>query len=246
MKMNLKPVFRYGMKNYLSGYGVFLAIMAVIMLCFMVAAGKAAVHVEGMSSFSGMGLISAVCVFVVGVASPREDIRLCLQLGVSRRTALAGIWLASSAAALALAAGGELLTLLGGWLCRGMENVFVMDLYQMIWLDGETMGPGGHVLSILVNTFVFLAAYAVGMFFSFGFWRLSRKLSIVAAALSIPLVLNGVPWLLYWLGVDLAPFEDWLLKSGFNAVITAAAAAAVFMAANARLLARAAIKEAAA
>ena len=195
MKMNFKPVFRQELRNMLLGCAPFFGAMVVITFGSLLLAGRVSSEI----TFSGYGITAAICLFVFGVVQPRPCLRLCAQLGISRRTAFLGNLAATALTALALAVGGEALLAAGRAL--GGSNVFFADLYQLFYVNASVeaqvaLSFGQHLSSILLNTLLALMCYCGGMFFTYLFWRLNKFWTVVAA-LAIPVVLNLVPWLIY-------------------------------------------------
>jgi uncharacterized membrane protein (DUF485 family) len=88
--MNLYPAFRYRFGNAVRGAGIFTGIMVAIVIlviggiCY---ASWNGARVSG--NFSAFGLSAAIAVFVTGICTIREDLRLMLQNGVGRRTVFA-------------------------------------------------------------------------------------------------------------------------------------------------------------
>jgi len=219
MKMNLKPAYRYQFKNFLKGSAVFYIIMAFIITAFMVLS----VNIGENSSinFGGYGLSVAIYMFVVGIVYIRSDLRLCLQFGISRRTAFLSELLSLLSISVILSIAGELVTASAQAVASGKPNVFVFDFYQLIYLGTDRVSPtfGQHIMSAFTNTSLFCSVCIVGMFFSLLFWRLNKFWTIVVA-ISIPFALNGIPYLLVKLGVNLNPLVKWIASSPFCFILT--------------------------
>ncbi len=212
MKMNLKPAFSYQFPNILKGTAVFYLAIAVISSVIMVS--SMSISEQSTVSFSAFGFAAAVCLFVMGVTNIRSDLRLCLQFGVSRRTAFVSELLSTVCVSVVLSAAGELMTGISQVLTAGNARYFTADLYQFLFLGAHkmTLSFSQHVQSAMVNAGIMVAFCLAGMFFSLLFWRLNRLWTVVAA-ISIPLLINGVPILVYKSGVDLRPFFRWLISS---------------------------------
>lgn len=195
MNMRLKPALNYELRNMLLSSASFFAVIVVIVIVSVFATG-----INGSSvSFNGYCVASTICLFVFGIVEPRSCLRLCAQLGVSRRSAFIGNLAAAVATALALAVAGEFLLALGRFISGG--KLFIADLYQIIYLgDWDTAGAPltavQHLMSIVFNTLLMISAYCGGMFLSCLFWRLN-KIWTVVTAVSIPVLLNLIPLLIY-------------------------------------------------
>ncbi len=219
MNMNFKPAFQYELKNMLLGSATFFAAIVVLIAITVVASTRGSANV----SFSGYCISSTICLFVFGVVEPRPCLRLCAQLGVSRRTAFLCNIAAAIVAAFFLAVAGELLLSAGRLASRG--ELVIADLYQLIYLGGRYQVPLAlsfpqHLINILFNTLLSAAAYCGGMFFTYLFWRLNKVWTVVTA-ISIPVVLNVVPLLLSRsasITRAAASFFSWLGASVWNSL----------------------------
>lgn len=193
--------YRQLLREYGTALPVFIGVMLALMLLgFALSYGQG-----GEGTFSGMGLISAIFIFVAGVGGLRSDIRLCVQFGASRRTALLAEALAAVTASALLALAGELMNLLCGLLSAVLHTPMASaDLYAMVYLGGDTAAMnsfGAHAASALLVFVLLLAMFTFGAFFTLLFWNL-RGIGIVAGGISIPVVVNGVLWLLSLSGGD--------------------------------------------
>ena len=243
MKMSFKPAFRYQFMSFLKSAAVFYLIIAVITTAFLIVSVHFAA--DSSMSFTGNGISSAIFMFVVGIVYIRSDLRLCLQFGVSRRTAFISEILAVLSVSAILAVAGELLTGISQVIVLSNPNSFVGDIYQLIYMDAARVLPtfGQHILSALINTSMFFCACLIGMFFSLLFWRLSKLWTIVVA-IAIPFAINGVPILLVRLGLNLKPFVEWVASSPFCFALTSLAIATLAALIDWLLLRRANIKAA--
>ena len=219
MKTSFKSAFRYQFLSFLKSAAVFYLIIVVITTAFLIVS----VHFAADSStnFTGNGVSSAIFMFVVGIVYIRSDLRLCLQFGVSRRTAFISEILAVLSVSAVLAVAGELLTAIAQVVVLSNPNSFVGDVYQLIYMDAARalLTFGQHMFSALINTSMFFCASLIGMFFSLMFWRLSKLWTIVVA-IAIPFAINGVPILLVRLGLNFNPFMEWVASSPFCFALT--------------------------
>lgn len=200
MHMNFKPAFRYQFRDYFRGTGVFFLIMVVIFAASIILA----TYSYGNISISGFSMATAICLFILGIVTPRPNLRLCAQFGVSRRTAFTSLLLAVSADIVILSLAGELLLYVGQSVGTGIGNLFLGDLYQLIYLGAQPMSLSlsQHILSVLLNSCLILLLFICGMFFTFLFWRLNKVWTIIVA-IAIPLLFNLIPAFLYRLASSL-------------------------------------------
>jgi len=213
MNRGFKSAFRYQATDLLKSAAVFFAVMVAIVAAMII--GVLSIHINGnieiRSSFNGLGVASAICLFVFGISVPRSNLRLCTQLGVSRRSAFLSLLLSALSISVILAVAGELL--IGGMQLISFAHgrLTFSDLYQLIYVGGSSAALGfvQHISSALMITCLLLCCFAFGVFFSLLFWRLNKGWRIVVA-ISIPFLINGVPALLYRFGVDMKPLFVWL------------------------------------
>ncbi len=221
MTMHLKPILRYQLRDYLtSGAVLFLVNVLLVAGVFigLISFGPSDTEI----SLSSYGFTCAIFLFVFGIVVPRQSMRIGVQLGVCRRTTFLGSLLSTAIAALALAAAGELLLTLLQVMTASLPNLYVGDLYAMLYQDMAALTPGQHLISLLFSACLMLCCWTAGCFFTFLFWRLN-KIGCVIAGISIPVVLNGVPFLLYYYSRPLAPLVSFL-----NLLATRAAASPWF------------------
>jgi len=245
MNMNIKPAFRYQLGGYLRASAIFYLVMALLISAFVI--GTLSVSVNGDITLSFMGGSAALTVFmfVAGIVSIRSDVRLCLQYGVSRRTAFAAGLLAALCGSALLALATGLLVSLAQLLTVNQGNSVFADLYQMLYLgmDLRQLSLGQQLLSALLNVSLMMAACLLGMFFSLLFWRLNKICTIIVAV-AIPISLNLAPIALYRAGADLAPLSHWLLAAPSHLVLFILPPAALFGLIDWLLLRRANIRPA--
>lgn len=245
MKMNFKPALQYQFRSFFKGTVVIYLILVLVVAVSMFGTMYISTSATSTMSFTGYCVTAVIFLFVMGIVNIRNDLRLCIQYGVSRRTVFISELLSVMAASVILAVAGEALTGVAQILTANDHRFLVADLYQMIYLDTSniTLSLGQHVLSALVNTSLMFASCLMGIFFSLMFWRLNRTWSIIVGV-SIPILLNGVPILLSRAGVNLEPLLNWISSSPFNFVLFCLFLAALFVIINWLLLRRANIKEA--
>lgn len=205
MKINWKPAFQYQFFDFAKGAGAFYLIIAALVIFFSLFSSFSGVSTI---SISGFGVTAAICMFVFGITNPRSDLRLCVQFGISRRTAFLMQTLAILVISVLLAAAGELLNGLAQVITVNRPNLFFADLYQLIYLgaDKMTLTFHQHLLSILLNTGIMVVSFIGGTFFTFLFWRLNRAWTILAAILIPVLCCNVIPLTVHRLGVAFPAF----------------------------------------
>ncbi|MEA4969672.1 MAG: hypothetical protein VB051_03970 [Candidatus Pelethousia sp.] len=192
--MEIKGALRYDIKASLRSLGIFLLVMILVWLLNFILA----IMVSGNGSYSsGFDMAVGIYMFVAGIISVREDLRIFLQNGRGRPTVfLAQIIVALFAsAALAVACGllMSLFQLITIWLAPQLELTSLFGLFGG--------GGGAHGLAALPETIAFtffqcLPAFLFGMVISLIYYRLG-KLGKVAFSIAVPAVLFvGLPILI--------------------------------------------------
>jgi len=245
MNMKLKPAFRYQLGEYLRASAIFYLVIVVLVAAFVIGAFRFSVDPGITFNFMGGTVAMTIFMLVTGIVSIRSDVRLCLQYGISRRTAFVAELLAAACGSAMLAVATGLLISLAQLLVAANPNCVFADLYQMLYLDTglRQLSLGQHLFSALLNTILMVAACLTGMFFSLLFWRLNKVWTIIVA-IAIPISLNLAPIALYRAGVDLTPLADWLLAAPSHLLLLILLLAALFSLIDWLLLRRVNIKPA--
>lgn len=187
MNRNFKQSFLQVFTTNLKAVWVIYAVYLALIVWASVAAGA------GRSSIGGYAVILIGFYFIVGVAEPREDLRLLVQNGVARRTAFTALAAAEGAAVLLSAVVLEAVTAVAGLLVP--DSLAVMDLYQMFFAWGAPLSLSGHLLSALFTALLCAAFFFLGTFLALLFWRLEKGWMNVAAALvlaaAVKLIVDG-------------------------------------------------------
>ncbi len=232
--MNLVPAFKYRLFDSAKGAGVFLGVMTIVMSVLMCL--FTLVLRDGSTSFSAMTMAGSIFCFVLGIVVIRDDLRLCIQNGISRRTAFTASALVAILVSVLVSACGELLTALFQFLARSHENIYFNDLYQLLYMQGNTRTMP---LSEHIRAFVFMASSGValsfvGMFCSLVFFRLSKTWAVIVAVGAPLLLFAGIPLLLELPGVyaAVAPlfirFGTWVAQTPWNYVLMVCIVALLF------------------
>lgn len=243
MKMNLKPALRYQFGVFLKeAASVLLVVVTLFLVSFVVM-----ISIDsdsGSISFAGYGAMLAVFMFVIGIVNVRINLRLCMQFGVSRRTAFVSELLVILSAALILSIAGQIFMVLERAISSKM-NFKISELYQLIYLR-DAVGAltfSQRLQSLLVNTSLQLALCLFGMFFSLLFWRLNKIWTIVTVVAMV-FLLNGTPLVIFRAGLDVTPFFRWIAASPNNFVLFFMIFAVVFAVINWLLLRKVNVKPA--
>lgn len=229
--MNVLPSFRYRFADFLRGSAVFLSIYILITAGIAV---SCLTVVNGTVGFSGYEISTCITVFVFGIVNAREDLRLGIQNGISRRSVFYGTLFAAVLVTLLLAAVGEVLTTAMQALTAGTACMEVSGLYQMLFAadtDWISAPFGLHFASAVFIFSLLIGANLAGRFISLMFFRLNKLWTVIVAV--------GAPIFLFWIlplmlarsGIDFGAFFKALLftptrVSAFFLILAAVAAAA--------------------
>ena len=181
MSMNLKPAIRYQLREYLISCLVFWAINALLIgIGFLVLSLNLGSGDRSGYTYNGYGFACAIFFLVFGLILPRQAIRLCVQMGVSRRTTFLSLFLSALLPAVCLSLAGELLLSLAQFAADHTQfQLEFSDLFSMIYLkQGLPLTFLQHTASILFSAACMLACYSLGLFFTFLFWRLNKAATI--------------------------------------------------------------------
>ena len=242
----MKALIRYRYTDMMKGVAAFWGIMVLI-----VAVVACIETGEERISFSAYGFSAVIMLFVLGVCAIREDVRLATQCGVGRRSAFWGNLTTMLAVAVSMAAAGEVFVGAAQAVLGGRQNVFLLDLYQLLYVGTDRPGltMGQHAMSMIFVLMLGLCAAVWGSFFSLLFWRLNKFWTVVVAV-AIPVLANGIPYLAVYLAGEEAVAEaglravEFLMRSPWNFIAALAALSAAGIGVNWLLLRRAAIKAA--
>ena len=220
---NIKTAFRYKFTSSLGSMLIFYLVMVVVMAGAVIGALRVSplnfsvgIGTSTEGHFSGYGMAAMIFLFVIGIVSIREDLRLFMQHGIGRRSLFITEILMIPTLSLMLAIGGELLVTIGRALTIPRSTIIISDLYQQIFMaDSQKAGMDmmAHLESVLLFFALFVFTYASGMFISLIFYRLNKMWTIVVA-IGVPLFLIfGLPALIITFKLDLIKPIEVLLSS---------------------------------
>ncbi len=193
--MNIRTTFQYKLKESMKSALTFFGVLALILLFMITWIGVLQSDNSGSSSFfSGYTIGAAIMMLVIGICSIREDLRLFIQNGVGRKTTYSTEILSAIAISFMLAIGGQIFLGLGHVVASNFPEVYVSDLYPLIYADGtNALTLLQHIESTFLSVALFMMMFLCGEFFSLLFYILSKKWTIVVS-IALPLLLfGGVP-----------------------------------------------------
>ena len=196
-KRNIAPALRYNLHDYFRAAGIFYVIIAVITVVIIATFLLQKQPAGSDYSIIMFSMAATITVFVFGICSVRDDLRLCLQHGVGRISAFWAELVASVLVCLALAVACELLLALTQFATQNYDNIFVGDIYQLVFLREQTgaLSVSQHLAGILFSFPLLLVAHSCGMFFSLLFFRLNKRWTVIVA-IGLPVFfLIGLPYL---------------------------------------------------
>ena len=247
--LNLRPAFRYRFLNLLGNAGIFYGVMVLVTAVVTIGATISFNGQTVNASLAAYGFAACITVFVFGIVTVREDLRLGIQHGISRRTTFVSGLLATLSVCFILAVAGELLLAVSQALAADYENLQLSDLYQALYADWQLpqLSFGQHLEAVFFNLAMMLCADMAGMFISLVFFRLNKVWTVIVAVGAPVFLFVVLPILIDITGLTpelsriLAAFAYWVLSSPWKGIFcfTLAAAAIAFF--NGLLMRRAPI-----
>ncbi|MDO4732263.1 MAG: hypothetical protein Q4B50_01930 [Bacillota bacterium] len=201
LKMNLRPMLRYTLRDSLRAMSVFSLVMLLVLIFiplmfYLTSPDGGEVH------FSSFSMAAAIFSLVSGIVGSREYLRMGIQHGIGRRSGFLALLSTAVCSSLLLAIFGQLLLLFGQAVWNSTEIIFYTDLYQILYLqDAEAvLSLGQHGEAALCTASLCLAAQAAGMFISLLFYRLNKFWKLVAGVgapilffIILPAFLSALP-----------------------------------------------------
>jgi len=189
--MKIKTALQYKYRNSLKSALIFFSIITFVLVAMAVGFGLFQ-NPNATTYFSGYTFAAIIMMFVVGVVSIRDDLRLYIQNGIGRKTVFVVEIAMAFLSAVAIAIGGEIFMLLGRVISRNVERFYVQDFYPLIYAGGSSsLTFIQHIESVILAASLMLLAFSGGMFFSLIFYRLHKNWSILIAV-TIPFIVFGV------------------------------------------------------
>ena len=232
--MRFAPIFKYRMRDCLVSAGVVMLVMiALTVLSYfgIVTFGGYEESVDGVvtESYATMNFTMpyVIFMFVLGIVSIREDMRIGIQNGAGRTTS----FLANLAcmALTALLLNLSCIVFYALWALFDTELV-IIDLYSMAFLREMTPGtPGEMLMCFITGTAASLALAGFGVMLSLVYWRLNKAGKwILSLGMGAAFILFINASLSYdWLSDALTSFFVWVVARPLNMNIFFLALAAV-------------------
>lgn len=188
--MSLKGALRYDIKATLRGLSIFLGVIVLVwLLNYMLAAAFGG---NGAYS-SGSELALPIYVFVAGIISVREDLRLFLQNGRGRKTVFVAQVVVAFFACIATAVAMGLLLMLFYFITRLLTPQ--LTFASQLGLFG-LQGMEGWAALPKIMAFLFLASlpsFFFGMLISLIYYRLSKLGKVVFSVVTPGVLFIGLP-----------------------------------------------------
>ncbi|MBQ3404695.1 MAG: hypothetical protein IJG63_04670 [Oscillospiraceae bacterium] len=191
--MKLRSILTYCFRDIMRASLIFVGIYVLVILLLAVLS----LITEGHTYLNGGYEIAAgITMFVVGICSVREYLRLAIQNGVGRNTTFFAMILSLICACAVLAVLGELISTLGETLTENNDRVSFSSLYALIYsgLYGVMQvgaAPGtvlSHVQSIGLVFVTLAGLYLCGSFLSLLFYRLKKVFKVILA-IALPFII---------------------------------------------------------
>jgi len=225
-KLRLKTAFQYCLRDGLKTIGIFFGIMLAVHAALAAAILIFSNPGSSAGSISLYESAAMVTLFVTGIVSVRENLRLLIQHGIGRRTAFISEIGVAAALALIAALAGELLISASQALLSGSAQIQYLSFYQMAFNDGQiAAGLGARLMAAALGFAVYFTGYLLGMLISLIFYRLPKAWKIVVAvgvpvffALIVPLSVATPTGraIFSWLAEPLARLLDFTFRAPGN------------------------------
>ena len=240
--MRFAPVFKYRMRDCAISMLTIIAVMIALTLLVQVgvlAFGQFTPEdgFEETTSTMNFTMPYAIFMFILGIISIREDLRLGIQNGASRGTSFLANLSCIAATSFLLALSGVAFYLVWNALDTG---VILIDFYSMMYLGNFTPTELGDIFMSAVMTFVMSMSLAgVGCFTSLMYWRLNKfgKWTVSLGFGAAIILFTSVVIRFRAVALALGRFLDWLGATPWNLTLASAVLAVAFYA-FARLLVR--------
>ena len=234
--MNIKAGFKYRFNNSMRG----ALLMNGIVIVLVILAAVCCVTLEGFNTaFTGSyEMVAMIMLFVYGVVTIREDLRLANQCGRSRNTAFVTNALNHVASAAVFAVVCQLVSTVASFAVRNLEGFTFASIWTMTYFGDffpvHTLSFGEHVYSVIANFGIFTAASMCGVFCSALFYKIPSKWTAVAGVafgvaigMGIPTVISALS-MLAEVSAAFGAFLDTMLKLVFSTPVNLSVSALVF------------------
>ncbi len=243
MISKLGSVIKRDIKANYSGILGFCVVMLAVELLAYLCAFFFNSEVDGdlvnvFVGFSGFTFSAMIAMFVLGIVTIRENLRLLIQNGVGRKTAILSELITNLLISFIFAVFGEVSIYFFAEVSKGVKGANFTDLYELMYENIDVVGMPifEHLKAILFSMLLFFLMSSVGMFISLVFLRLSKPMKIAVAVgapvlfvILIPLSINLLGWF-DWLGSALSAVLQFATKPfGAALVLTALSAIAVIV-----------------
>ncbi len=213
MISKLGSVIKRDIKANYSGILGFCAVMLSIelltyfsVLVFKVESNGELINI--VAGFSGFTFSAAIAMFVLGIVTIRENLRLLIQNGVGRKTAILSEFITNLLISFVFAVFGETSIYFFAELSKNKQGLNFTDLYELMFESIDTVGMPfvEHIKAVLFMTALFFLVSCGGMLISLVFLRLSKIMKIVVGVgtpilllILIPISISAFGWF-DWLG----------------------------------------------
>ena len=196
--MNIKAGFKYRFNNSMHG----AIIMNAIVIVLVILAAVCCVTLEGFNTaFTGSyEMVAAIMLFVYGVVTIREDLRLANQCGRGRNTAFVTNTLSNVASAAVFAVACQLISTAVSFFVRNLDGFKFATFWTMTYFGDffpvYTLSFGEHLASVLADFGIFTAASMCGVFCSALFYKVPSKWTAVTGVAFGVAIGMGIPSLI--------------------------------------------------
>lgn len=246
-KHHLGAAFRYSYRDTLKSALIFISAMIVIFAANIIISSHSSGNI--VTHISYFDFAGCVMIFVLGICSIRDDMRLLIQHGVGRTTSFITNILTALMTALLLTFAGEIIVGIAQLITAPMGNIEVPLFYQFYSNSSGIAAFGDYLWSAAMTIPIYLAVYLLGMAISLLFYRLPKPWKIgvgvgvpVLCFVILPIAGSYHESLLDAVVTPMSRLTAFCFAAPGNMIITALAAALICAACAWLLFRRAPIK----
>ena len=222
-KFHFNSAYNYSIRDSMKTLLIFIAVMILIFMVksIVISLPNITIQTAGVLEVS-----STITIFIIGIVSVRENLRMFIQNGIGRRTAYFTNLSVAVTLALILSIAGELILGITQTIIASPE---ILSFYQMIFNQGSIeLTFAQRLASFALNFSFYVFAYIGGMLISLIFYRLSKPWNLVVAIgvpvffiIILPLIRITTIGanIISWLSRPLHAVIDWTITSSGNMAI---------------------------
>ena len=192
--MNIQASLRYQLHEF---KWAIVTYYAVVVLLFALTILLAFLSIDESAQINGFGTTSMIVLFVMGIVTCREPLRLAIQNGVSRRSYFFAHLLMTVVVCAILSVCDRGLQALAELIVRDLPQAHFTNLVTLIYPEffADLGGFATVLWPILASFCAYLGSFAAGYLISLAYYRMGTLLKIIVSV-GVPfLLVAGIPLL---------------------------------------------------